>query len=81
MGTNALHGQKQRSATREGEEASATRRGVQRSAGYFCQQPEGNGWLTAPPGAALLAKTLGLRFVGRPDRHPTPTVRVCVHGV
>ena len=81
MGTNALHGRKRPA---QGAKATAGRvpgETLQRSDGRFWQQPGGNGWHGAPLRVVLLAKTRGLRFVGRLDWRPMPAVRVCVHSV
>src|SRR6476619_2467458 len=75
MGTNALHGRK---LTAQGAKAGRVPgETLQRGDGRFRQQPGGNECHEAPPCVVLLAKTLGLRLVGRLDWRPMPPVRVC----
>src|SRR6478672_11180473 len=81
MGTNALHGRKRPAQGAKAKAGRVPGETLQRSDGRFRQQPGGNGWHGAPLRVVLLAKTLGLRFVGRLDWHPMPAVRVCVHSV
>ena len=81
MGTNALHGRKRPAQGAKAKAGWAPTELLQRSAGRFRQQPEGNEWHGAPFFVALLAKIASLGFVGCRDWRPMPLVRVCAHSV